>query len=464
MSEPSITTAPSQVPARPQAVTIVAPKSFEMDDLQRWHQEVDVTRHKVTKFAKLVLLLVFCFGTIWGATAELGGAIIAQGQVITEGRNRVLQNLEGGILAELLVREGDTVAKGQVVARLDTTASTVQLDALDIRRAILRIQLARRQAAIANLDQLVIPSDIPARVLADPRVQETVSSQKSEFLAAQDFIRSQIQGFQTQIENTEADTRGQQQVLAAVRKQEALTRDMATGLQALHARDGTVSLRRVNEELSRLYGLEARIEEIEVTIEQNNGRIREFLNRQQQVRLELLQVSERDAVQLQKELNEVEEAAERLRDRISRAEIRSPVDGTVFQIVQRTLGAVFRPGETIMEVFPRDDRLRIEAKVSAGDVGDAYVGQEVKVQFGRIYSSSPVRGRVIYVSSDAVFEERNPEDKGQYIVRAELNPDELPDDYRPSATAQVYLQKEPKTFFQFIAGPFSRLEFNAFKD
>lgn len=437
---------------------------FKPGDLQKWHEGVSVKRHKVTKFAKIVLLVMFGLGSIWASTVEIGGAVVAPGTVITEARNRVIQNLEGGILYALPVREGETVNKGDVVAQLDTTASDGQLQALEVREAIFRIQLARRQATIADLDEIELPTDLPARVMASPRVQETIAAQRSEFQSSNDFIKGEIKALEIQIDNLYKDNQGLSQVLSSLQKQEAQTREFAMGLKELLEKDGTVSVQVVNRELGLLYGLEAQIEETKVQMQQNLGGIEDAENRKQQVRLQLLQRSEIQTVNLQAQLNDTSEQIARLRDRIERASMRSPVDGTVIQIHQKTLGAVLKPAETILEIFPIEDQLQIEVRIKPKDVKDTRLGQSAKIQFGRIFSSSPISGTLTFISDDVV---PDPEDRNAdptYTALVRVDPDADTDDVIPGNTAQVYLETEPRTFFEIITGPFSRLEFEAFKN
>ena len=446
---------------------LIPPRVFTADDLQTWHYGLQIPVHKITKFAKLVLFLVFGLGSIWAMTVPLGGAIIARGSVVTEDRNRLVQSFDGGVIADILVREGDRVQTSQVIARLDTEPLEAQLISLQVRRAILRVQLARRQAAIAGLDTVPVPTDIPAAILAQTRVQETISGQKSEFAAMRDFVAGEIRSLTIQIDNLRRDNVGLQGILDSSLKEEAQTRELAEGFQELYDNGGTISKRVLNQELARLYALEARIKETRVQMEQNLGSIESAENQKAQVRLNLLRNSEAQSVQFQTNLNQTEREIDQIRARIERAELRAPTDGTVLVVHHKTLGGVLRPAETVMEIFPSQDRLLMEARVNPSDITDVVIGQKARVQFGKIFSGSPVTGKVVFISDDAVPDpdtSQSAQDDNKYVVRVLVDAESAQDKVFPANSGTVYLETEPRTFFEIISGPFSRLEFNAFKN
>ncbi|RMB12447.1 HlyD family type I secretion periplasmic adaptor subunit [Eilatimonas milleporae] len=434
-------------------------KGFTEDDLQDWHGGMPVTRERIVRFAKIIGLIVFGFGSIWGATVPLGGAISSQGRVIAEDRNRVVQHLEGGILSDLRVREGDRVEEGQILAILDDTQANARLRSMLVRQAILRVQLARRRAEVADQTSITFPADIRADILEHPRVQETIRSQISEFNALQDLRASEIAILDSRIASEENDIEGRGELVKALQKQVDLYRRELTDFRDLLDK-GLVQRTRVFSTERNLVATEAQLAETNLEIQKSRNNIVNLDNEKLLVRLNQLKQAEDLAVELQKALNDADEQVERLLDLSARTEMRSPVDGIVFQISARTLGAVVRPGETLMELFPIDDKLRVEVKLSVKDVDEVEVGQPAEVHFGTLGKEKPLVGEVKYVSSDAVVTEKDP--AGHFIAYVDVDPGQDTKQMYPGNMGQVYILTEPKTFFSILAGPFNRVKVNAF--
>ena len=147
--------------------------------------------------------------------------VVGVSLIFAENQNRIVQHLEGGILAEVLVHEGERVDAGQVLARLDASQVGPQIDNLRLQRAITKVQLARRRAEIAGADQITLPEFEP-ELAGNERLQETIESQTSEFVALNNLTKSQIEILDNKISSLEDDISGQQSVIEARAKQEEL--------------------------------------------------------------------------------------------------------------------------------------------------------------------------------------------------------------------------------------------------
>lgn len=450
---------PDQNPNK--AVAILEDR-FDRKDLQRWHENVDTDRSKVLKMALWALVIIFGFGGIWSVTVPLGGAVIASGRVIAEDRNRLIQHLEGGILAELTVREGDSVEKGQIVARLDDTQINAQLDADLLQRALLRVQLARRRAEVLLQDAIEFPKDFDDRVAEDPRLLEGIESQTEEFQSLKEFIAAKVENLENSIKGQENDIRGQKELLIAYEKQVKLFREeLVAYLELLE--EGHVTQIRVNATERQIATIDANIANSKIAIEQSLNNIESLNNQIEQERLSYLNTANSAVVETQQQLNQLEGRIQQLGDMAMRTEVRSPVDGRVFRIGKRTIGEVIRPGDTVMAIFPSDDQLEIEAMVQIKDIEKVEQGQDVQVIFptDRKNRGVPLAGKLTYLSADAIVSETNPE--GNYVAHVVLNPDEKQTNMLPGNLAEVYIQTEPKTFLAIITDPFTRFMFKTFK-
>ncbi|WP_374764225.1 HlyD family type I secretion periplasmic adaptor subunit [Yunchengibacter salinarum] len=444
-------------------VTLGAPTSFKPAELQRWHEGVETSRSGVLRKAKIVAILVFLFGGVWAAVAEVGGAIQVPGRVVAAGNNRVVQHLEGGILDALLVEEGDMVEKGQPVARIDVTQAASQLRSARIRRAILRVQLARRRAEVMGAKTIDFPDDIPEDVLAQRRVQETLESQRGEFRALQEVLQNQVKLIENQIKGERGTIEGQKAVITSLEKQADLFNRELADFQSLLEK-GLIRRTQVFATERNLASLEARIAEARLQIERAENNISSLRTEKEKARLERVKEAENVAVEIQKQLNETADVIERLEDRVNRSAMRSPVDGVVFLIEQKSIGAVLRPGDTVMEIFPTHSRLELEVRISPGSIEDVEAGQDVTVKFGRGRTAEPLDGTLTYVSKDSVVDERSQE--SYFIGRVQVDPNEAEasEHMLPGNMGTVLIKIEPKTFLQVLSGPIGMFTDQAFNE
>jgi len=437
---------------------------FRRSDLQSWHEHVDTNGKPILRMALWVLILVFGFGGIWAFVAPLGGSIVSIGRVIAEDRNRVVQHLEGGILEELLVREGDQVTKGQVIAVLDDTQVAAQRQANLLQRAILRVQLARRRAETTDQDAITFPQDLHPAVASDPRVLEAIASQREEFVAQRGFLLAGEEIIDARIRGQEGDIEGLGEILVAMDRQlELYQLELKDYRELLEL--GGIDRPRVFATERQVVDLVARVARTNLDIKAAQNNIETLGNEKRQTRLRFMKDAHIALVELQQGINQAESAITRLDDILSRLQVRAPENGTVFRIAKRTLGAVIKPGEPILEIFPDDDLLTVEAKLELRHREKVNVGQEAAIVFpgNRIQSVTQYPAKVTYVSADVVVNEANPQ--GSYILRVVLldNDAEI-SNFLPGNQAEVFIKTEPKTFIDIILGPITRFTQNVFNE
>lgn len=460
----SSTTPPSQLPAQKSENTYSSlTDAFSSEALVAWVPVQKLTESKLIRVALIFLICVVGVGGIWASTAPIGGAVVASGTVVAEGRNRVIQHLEGGILSEIYVREGDRIETGMTLATLDDTQASLQLESMRIQQAIVRIQMARRNAEAQERDVYALPDDIGRGTLEHPRVQETIASQREEFIAARRLLVTELEIADDMVAAAKEQEMAALEVVAAFREQQTLLEKEIKDLAPLVAKE----LIRRSEFFARERALADVKGEVARARQQvaaaRNEQLR-LANERKQTRLEYLRQANAQLVELQQRLNETEQRVDRLADVVRRSIITSPVDGTVFQISKQTLGAVLQPGESLMSIFPEGDALTVEAQIEPQNREQVWVGQAVELIFPSDKKNGmlPVKGVVRYLSADAVQREDYP--IGLYVARIEINEDQ---DHEfallPGNLAEVYLKTEPKTFFGYVVEPIAKFAFRAFK-
>jgi len=350
---------------------------------------------------------------IWAAFAWVDEIVRAPGQVVSSSRPQIIQNLEGGILAELNVAEGDVVEPGQTLARLYGTQYQSAVDDLRDQIASHEIRRARLEAEMAGMLEFDPPAD-----LAD-RLPDIVSSERALLSARQgDFI---------------ARRDGAKQVMIQAKKELDLLENMYA------------------QEVAPL---------IEVTKARRSYRDAENRYSDTTTQMDLERAAEfSDTL---KELTSLRQNFKSAADQLNRTTLTAPMRGVVNKLSITTIGGVVRPGEEIMQIVPLDEEMFIEAKVKPANIASVRQGQEATIKLSAydytIYGS--LTGEVVLVSADTFKDERarSPDEAAHYKVTLRvdlkhLTPRQAKMEIRPGMQAEVELQTGGKTILTYLTKP-----------
>ena len=348
---------------------------------------------------------------LWAAFAWVDEIVRADGEIISSSRPQIIQNLEGGILAELLVREGDIVEQGDVLARLYGTQfqSSVQdigdqIDALDIRRMRLEAEMAGKAS-----------------------FQVT----RSMFERNPEMVRSEAALLTARQSDFESRKRGAQKVLDQAAKERALMENMLERK--------VVALIEVTR-ARKAHG-DAEIKYNEIVTQTELERAQEYSD-------------------TLKELGSLRAALKASQDQLNRTVLEAPMRGVVNNLSVTTIGGVVKPGEEIAQITPLDDELYLEAQVKPKDIANIQPGQAASIKLSAydytIYGT--LQARVEVISADTFKDERKAEDDAHYKVTLKIDKDALSDrqkglDLRPGMQATVELHTGQKTFLQYLLKP-----------
>ena len=351
------------------------------------------------------LLLIVGFGG-WAVMAQLSGAIIATGQIEVDQNRQIVQHPDGGVVSEILVEEGDTVANGDVLLRLDPRN---QQSELSIIQGQLFELMARRGRLVAERDNLESVTFDPRLIEAaqiDPAINELKSGQEQLFHARRENLTKQVEQLRkrtSQIDNQIDGIIAQKAALNTqlelieielVDQQKLLDRGLAQASRVL-------ALQRTQAELSGNLGdliareaeAAGRITEIEIEIQsQYTKRQEEAITRLRDQQFRAL---------------ELEERAKALIDRLERMDIRAPASGIVYGLTIFTPRSVIRPAEPVMYLIPQDRPLIIAAQVSPINIDELFITQDVTLRFSALdqRQTPELFGKVVKVSADAFVDE-----------------------------------------------------------
>lgn len=401
----------------------------------------------------LILICALVAGLIaWSAVSVVPESVSAQAEIRPVGSVHVVQHLEGGIVAAVLVRDGDTVAPGQPLLRMAPAARESELHEMRARRAGLALRAERLRALIDDREPvfLLFGDDYPG----------LVEDQQSAYLLARRATDNQLKILSTRVAQRESEVKVLKEQATALMSQVALVEEELSMRKTLLDKKLVSRIvyleteREYNRLLGRLAEVAANRERAELAVSEAVESLREFESRR---RNELVT----ELAGATAELAQVDEALARLQDRVVRLDVSSPVAGVVNGLQVKTAGAVVEPGAGLLEIVPTDTRLHLEAKIAARDIGHVSVGQKVDIKISSFDFSrfGSVQGRVEQIAANSFADK-----EGQVFYRAEVS---LAKDYvsaaeggtvriyplRPGMTAQADIVTGSRSILEYLLKP-----------
>lgn len=414
--------------------------------------------------AAVIAIAFFGFGA-WAAIAPLASAAIANGQVGVSSRRQTIQHLEGGIIAELRVRDGDTVAAGDLLVRLDDTRTRAAYEQL---RSQYLINIAERARLEAERDGL--PITWPAELVslqADPAVAAILAGQVNVSNGRRDFLEGQKQivkekrlQLDQEIEATTSQLNAGRQRAELISKELAVVEDLVQrGLDKLPR---LLALQRSAAELAGNAGdLEARIARSKQAKSELLAQLNDTRNRLMNEVVSQLRDTEGKIADLSQRMLAA-------KDVLGRLDVRAPRAGTVVNLLHHTVGGVVQPGQPLMDLVPTDDRLVIEVRLDPKDIDVLKVGLPAEITLTPYSARSvpPMQGTLVLVSADALIDPKN--GISYYSGRVEVDPAELAHikDVRliPGMPALVMIKTGDRTALTYFIDPFRKSIHRAFRE
>lgn len=404
-----------------------------------------------------IAILLFTFGltAVWSVLAPIASAVVAPGLVKVDTSRKKLQHQEGGVIKEILIRDGDQVKAGQVLIRLDETRAGASHGVLQAQYDAAVAQLARLTAERDKLDEIPWPAELADRK-EDPKVAEILRSQESLFGARRASVVGQLGILDKQIASKQSEIHGFAGQQAAKEAQLASLKTELAGLSELLTK-GMVEktkYRILERELARLEG--ERGEHIS-DIASARSAIAEKDLQKFQIRKSFHEDVVAEMRKVQTEAFDFQERMSAARYVLAQTELKAPVDGTVVDLKAHTQGGVVAPGEVLLEIVPANDRLVVEAHVRPEDIDRVRPSLETGVKLSAFdHRSTPeLNGKVSYVSADAIEDERS--GRVFFVTKIEVSEAELArlegQKVQPGMLADVFVRTGEHTFFEYLLHP-----------
>jgi HlyD family type I secretion membrane fusion protein len=376
---------------------------------------IDITRDNDTPVApsdwrysmRVAYVLIFgCLGAfvLWASIAQVDSATIAPGVLATEGNRRTVQHLEGGIVLEILVKDGQRVAQNDILVRLDPTRIDTQNDLYANQSALLRAQEARLLAEFNFRQEIAFPAEVTERA-AVPAVSAMIADQQRLFGSRRDAVARNLGIADSQIEQIRKET---EQVASDIQTARATLVQVNAELSSLQPlfRQQLVPMTRIaplERERLRLTGF---VNSGEINLKKLNERLAESQLKRQQVEQDYKQEASVQLSDIRRQISDVGQQLLLAGDLQKRAEIRAPIAGVVQQLRIFTAGGVIRPGDPILDIAPDNEGLVIKARVNPDDADRVANGMAAEIRFPgfRYWGNTVTRGIVRSVSRDRVVE------------------------------------------------------------
>jgi HlyD family secretion protein len=412
-----------------------------------------IRRHVIAGSVLVAVLAIGLGG--WASTAEISGALIAQGTIVVDSNIKKVQHPTGGVVGEVRVHDGDRVKAGDILIRLDETVTRANLAIVTKGLTELYARKARLAAERDGADTMTVPPELADHV-DEPEVKEALDSERKLFdlrrttrIGQKDQLQQRIQQLQEQITGLTAQQ-------DAKSKETGLINQELVGVRDLWQKNLV--------QLNRLTSLERDAAKIEGESGQLIAAAAEAKGKIAEIQLQILQVDQELSSDVAKELRETDskigEYVERkvtAEDQLKRTDIRAPQDGVVFQSTANTVGGVVTAGDPIMMVVPESDTLSVEVKVEPKDIDNVAIGQPVVLRFSAFNqrTTPELNGTVTRVAADTNNDQRT--GQSYYLVRIGLDSGEIDRlgavKLTPGMPVEAFIQTGERTLVSYLVKP-----------
>jgi len=412
----------------------------------------------------LVTILLLVAGGTWAATAKLSGAIIASGLVVVQKHVKKVQHRDGGIVAQINVKNGDVVQKNDVLVKLDDTQTKAELGIIHSQLVELLGRKARLVAERENRSEIIFPfksrdigPDTNRVMVGEIRLlknnRRTRKSKKQQLHLRIEQLNEEIVGLTSQKKAKSGELRLIRKELRDIKR---LYRKKLTAATRVYAMEREAT--RIRGDRGGLVAQIARIK----------GQISE-------VKIQILSVDEDAQTLAQREIRSIEgkvaELSERqiaARDKLKRIDIRAPLAGVVHELTAHTINGIISPAEAIMLIVPQDEELTIEARISPTDIDQISIDQEVKLRFSAFNqrTTPELLSKLKQISAD-ITRDRNT-GQSYYVARIAVDEKALNELGRqklvPGMPVEVFITTQERSALSFFAKPFTDQFERAFRE
>ena len=405
--------------------------------------------HRIVTFPIILFSALFI---AWTVFTEVDEVVRGEGKVIPSSQTKVLQHLEGGIVEDIFVKEGQEVKKGDAIYRLKNATSESDSNQKEISLLAYKAQSQRLQAQVA-FGKLVFSKDIDDAMMSE--------GERNIFKQEMQNFKDELSTLKDRLSQSKLEKKQKSSRLANLRSELKTANENLTIVEKL-VQKGAASKRQYLDELSKKQSLVTEITDIKNSIPIMKEKISESENKIKSFKSETKSKWLKKLTEVEIKIKQLSEEKHAQSDREERKVIVSPVNGLVKKLHFHTIGGIIKSGDRIAEITPIDDTLIIEAKIKTNDRGQVMIGQDVSIEI-TAYNYAKfglLAGELIAISSDS-FIDKNGGD--YYEVKVQATKHEFASDkpIMPGMVSNINILTGKKTIFEYILKPLKDISRNA---
>ena len=402
----------------------------------------------MSRVLKIWIFTIFAF-ILWAALAEIDEITHGDGKVVPYGENQVIQNLEGGIIESILVKEGELIKRGDVILKINNS-KTFSTSATNIAKVNeLKAKKLRLYAESNRLPFEKIDTEDKEFKKQIELALELYNSNKIEKTAQDQSMAQQIEQRKQELKEAKARIHSLKKSLEYVTEEILMTAPMVR--EGIKSKVDFLKLKR------EANGIQNDIEAASLSLPRLEYAIEEYRLKRQEVQQEFINKSKKELNELTAELNRLTQQQVAFSDQVERTMVKSPVDGIVQKFFVNTIGGVVKPGANLVEIVPTDKKLYLEIKIKPKDIAFIHPDAEamVKISAYDFAIHGGLTGSVVSISPDTITDKK---ENTFYIIHVEtdknyLGSEEHPLKIIPGMLASVDIVTGKKTVMQYILKP-----------
>lgn len=407
-----------------------------------------------------VIVIAIFWLIAWASIAEIDELTRGEGKVIPSQQLQVIQNLEGGIVSEIMVKEGDHVKKGQVLLKIDDKGFASSYGESRLRYIELKAKSLRLTAEASGQ-----PFDGIETTNEDMKRQ--IAYEKSLYDSNQEQLQKTLQVLQEQQNQKSNELKELTSKVAQLQNSYDLVR-RELGIMSPLVQKGLVSEMELLQLKRQSSSIQGDLDAAKLSIPRVQSAIQEAKNKLAGAELDFQNKAKKDLNEAVAEMSRLQEVQTSLEDRVQRTLVRAPVDGTIKQLLVNTVSGVVKPGMDILEIVPTEDTLLIEAKIKPSDVAFLRLGLDAMVKFTAydfsIYGG--LKGKLVFISADTITNEKG---ESYYLVHIKTDKNHLgtvdkPLELMVGMTTTVDILTGKKTVLDYLLKPILKAKQNALRE
>lgn len=429
--------------------------AYGKDDMVYMQSLSAAVVHRSPRYLILVVLIMFLFvsmALLWMSWAEIDVVIRGSGKVTPASQVQNVQSLEGGIISEILVSEGQSVDAGQPLVKINDIAFSSSFEENRLLYLELLARSSRLQAEATAKDfveNLEVKASAPELIRSEKSLYDSNRQQLSEALS---ILEEQISQQQTALKEAQSKKRQLDKTLKLLQKEIRIKKPLKD--------KGIISEVEYLQLQQREAEMEGEVESVRLSIPRYESVIEEARFKKQKELLDFRNQAKKELNEVSAEISRIKEAQTALEDRVTRTTLRSPVKGIVQRLYANSIGGVVSPGNNVLEIVPQEDSLLIELNIKPADIASVNEGHLTRLKFSAYDFAlhGSLEGKVSFVSADTIT---NDDGESFYLVRVKPSQSYLGHESKKlpikvGMTVEADIVTDKKTILQYLTEPVHR--------